>query len=140
MDDHVRATTHRHADADRVLQRLPRDDLGWLDAAADEFDDLAARLLRHPIAARVYSGDVGGAGQAEAHRLAEARHRACRAHHFAVADAPLVARLELHHVLVRDEPGAEFGVHLRVIGRADITAAIATGERGAAGDEDGGEV
>ena len=45
VEDRVRRTGDRVQDADRVLERLPGEDVARLDVALDEIDDRPSRLL-----------------------------------------------------------------------------------------------
>ena len=57
MEDGIRRAADRGVDADRIFERLSREDLRDRDVLADEVDDASAGELRERGAARVNRGD-----------------------------------------------------------------------------------
>ena len=89
-------------DHDRVLERLPSQDVGRLEVLPHHVDDAPARLVGDLAALAVRRRDRGASRQAHAERLGEGVHRRRRAHGVAMADRRRGGRDDLHELLVID--------------------------------------
>ncbi len=102
VDRRVGRAADRRIDDDRVLQRLPRDDVGGLQILPHHLDDALAGLIGDLAALAMRRGDRGAAGQAHAERLGQRVHRRGRAHRVAMADRGRRGGDDLHELLIVD--------------------------------------
>ena len=102
VDDRVRRAGDRVQRADRVLERLAREDVRRAQVALDELDDLASGRLGEVRAARVDRRDRRAAGQRQPERLGHAGHRRRGPHRHAVAVGARHRVLDLGEVLLAD--------------------------------------
>ena len=107
MDRRVGRAADRGVDADRVDERLARQDVGRLAIRRDHLDDLLAGEIGAflPIAQR--RGNGGRAGQRHAERFGQAVHRRRRAHGVAVTGRRRRGRDQLDEALIVDLAGRE---------------------------------
>ena len=102
VDDRVGRAGDRVQRADRVLERLAREDVRGAQVALDELDDLPSRRLGEVRAAGVDRRDRRAARQRQPERLGHAGHRRRGPHRHAM---PVRARhrvLDLGEVLLAD--------------------------------------
>jgi hypothetical protein len=107
VQDRVRRAADRVQHADRVLERLAREDRGGPLVLLHHRDDPPAGRLREPGAPRVDRRDRRAARQRHPEALGNARHRRRGPHRHAVAVRPRDRVLDLDELLLGDPAGAQ---------------------------------
>ena len=141
VDDGVRRAGERHVGDDRVVERRRGQDPRGTQVLPHHVDDPAAARRSHPGVGRVDGGDRRRARQGHPQRLGDGRHRRCRAHRHARAGGPRDALLELPpDARVETARLALRPILPHVRAAAEPLGPVATGEHGARGQEDRGQV
>ena len=126
--------------ANRVLERLPRQDVGRPEILRHELDDPTPRsLARAPCLRESTAGMAAPLGSVIPSASAIARHRRCRAHDHAVPGRARQAVLDLTHSAREPARSKLLPVAPAVAPRADLLRANAREHR-AAGHHDGRDI
>jgi hypothetical protein len=119
----VGRAAERHHDSDRVLERVPGQDLPGRDAAAQQLDDGLAGPAGVPVAAAVHRRRRGTAGQRHPERLSGRRHGVRGEHPAARALARADRSLDRVDLLAADQPAGACADGLERVDDVDVTVA-----------------